>query len=637
MKKHKFIFFTIISISLILLLNGLDSKCLANTDKDEIFSHGLAAITNHDLEYAILFKDELLKEAKEGKFTEPSHSMKIKQTLAMFRGYYYLEVKRIYPYLFSDDERKIIIDWFVRITERTFTREWSDFYYALAFWKPITAPYRNQENGTGALVVFAEIIKNKRPDLAKKAIDYVRNNAVMWKQNFRNTDDSISYQALWIYNCYNVARLLYPEWLNNGFSRKSFDWLKNQWPPDGSPLGYNPDPDVLVPDIMYLGSHLHKDGTYKWLGDKMMKYALDHNKELLGFRPGLVFKSNNIAPVKPTVGSLFMSGPGNLVQFPSENRPDKIVFREGWEQDDFYALLNLRFDGWHAYKGTNSFISIRYGEPFVVEDLVKKSWDWLPAGRAKRRDKNICRSRLNGFQLEGSIFRGVFNKVLGFEDTWKQDVPKFALVEDFISTKKVDFSRTIISKWCNWTNVRICLLVKGNYFIVCDFNSGKNKKKHAVSWHMRGKLSKSSNRMHFKQAKHDMSLFLCSDESEVTARSSNEPYPPEARDFAAQHDVWLQSFSDHSEMVSLFWPERGNHAVNVQKLEDSSPHTMVVRIDTRDFQDTVIIRDGRSDEALKYEDREFDSDVILLRKTREGTRVYFDKSIYNKDANFSLN
>jgi len=127
-----------------------------------ILDYGLAVITKHDPESAFLFKDALLKEAKEGKFTGPSHSMKITQTWAMFRGYYYLEIKKLYPDLFSDDEQDIIVDWFIRITERTFTVEWSDVYYSLSFRKPITAPYRNQENGTGALVIFAEIIKNKQ-------------------------------------------------------------------------------------------------------------------------------------------------------------------------------------------------------------------------------------------------------------------------------------------------------------------------------------------------------------------------------------------------------------------------------------------------------------------------------------------
>ena len=142
--KYELIAVSIISLILISLLFGLYSKCIAKSSQNTIYNYGLAATSNHDPESALLFKKEMLREANEGKFTEPAHSIKFKQTLAMFRGYYYLEINDRYPTLFSDNERNTIVNWFVRITERTFTIEWSDLYYALAFWKPITAPYRNQ-------------------------------------------------------------------------------------------------------------------------------------------------------------------------------------------------------------------------------------------------------------------------------------------------------------------------------------------------------------------------------------------------------------------------------------------------------------------------------------------------------------
>jgi len=620
---RKTIAFSITVLFGITLLFLFHCESNAQGRKENILVHGLAAICDNCLHSAELFKKKLLQEAKDGKFAEPAHSMKIKQTWAMYRGYYYLKVNKLYPSLFSDEERNVIVDWFIKVTERTFTIEWSDLYYALAFRKSITAPYRNQENGAGALIIFAEIIKHKRPDLARKAVEYVKDNAVMWKRNFRNTDDSILYQAVWIYNCYNVAHLLYPKWLNNGFSKMSFDWLKNQWPPDGAPLGYNPDPDTLVPDIMYLGAHLHKDGTYKWLGDRMMEYALKHKKKLSGFRPGLAFKNDNVKPIRPTTGSLYMEGPGNLVQFPSKNKPDKIIFRDGWEPDDFYALLNLRFDGWHGYKGTNSFISVRYGKPFVVEDLVKKSRDWLPKGRAKRRDENICRSRLNGFQIEGSLFRMVMNKIFGFEDSWEQDVPKFTKVEHFIASEELDVSRTTISNWKRWDNTRISLLVKDDYFVVFDFNRGRNKKNHAISWHLRGELNRKGNEFTLRQGNYTLSLFLCSDNAEYILESSKEDFPPEAEDFEADYDIFMQSVSDGSEMVSLFWPKRKNTIHSVRKIEDSNPHVMIVKVDTLDFQDTVIVRDGRIDEVMKFEGVEFDSDLIVVRKMNTGTVIFY--------------
>ena len=472
------------------------------------------------------------------------------------------------------------------------------------------------------MAIFAEIIRDKRPDLAKKAIDYVKKNAVMWKRNFRNTDDSTSYHALWIYNCYNVARTVFPKWLNNKSSKKSFEWLKKQWPPDGSSLGYNPNPDVLLPDIMYLGAYLHKDGTYKWLGDKMVEYAEKHNKELSGFRPGLVFKDHVITPKKPNIGSVYMKGPGELVQYPSENRPDKIVFREGWNSDDFYALLNLRFDGWHGYKGTNSFISIRYGAPFVVEDLVKRSWDWLPKGRAKRRDENMCRTRFNGFLLEGNYLRKIINTVMGFKDRWMQNVPKYTQVDYFITTEKIDASRTRLSEWNRWNNERICILVKGDYFVVCDFNFGDSPKVHSVSWHLRGKLNRKENGMLFSQENKKLSLYICAEKVDLIINDSHESFEPMSKDFAAEHDVFITADDTESEIASFFWPHRQIALLSVQKLEDPSPYFMVLKIETQAYRDILIVRNSRRTENFNYRGISVDSDIVLLRKTKNDTQQF---------------
>lgn len=543
----------------------------------------------------------------------------------MYRGYYYLEVSERYPKLFSHNEKDLIENWFVRITERTFTVEWSDIYYALAFRKPITAPYRNQENGTGALIVFAQIIKHKRPDLAKKAIDYVRNNAVMWKSNFRNTDDSISYQASWIYNCYNVARLAFPNWLTNSFSKKSFDWIKNQWPPDGSPLGYNPDPATMVPDIMYLGAHLHQDGTYEWLADRMMEYSTQHHRDLFGFRPGLAFNNQHVQGVKPSVGSVYMKGPGNLVQFPTEDRPDKIVFREGWEPDSFYALLNLRFDGWHGYKGTNSFVTIRYGEPFVVEDLVRTSWEWLPEGRAKRRDENICRTRLNGFQIEGGIGRKALNKFLGFKSSWEQDVPAYTKLDDFIASERIVYSKTNISNWHNWNNTRICLLLKDNYFLVFDFNWGDRKKRHAITWHLKGELNRAVNRVDLKGQNHEMSLYPFSDTARISLNDSSEIYPPQDEEFAAEHDLWMEAVSDYSEIGVLFWPKRRSQIFQISKIRDNSDYVMGVRLRTHRYEDVIFVRQREGVKIPIHQEIATDSDFVILRKTDNKQILYYEK------------
>jgi hypothetical protein len=130
-------------------------------------------------------KEIIIQEALKGKFTGPANSMKINQIWAAERGVVYLDMLERYPELFSHEDKALVEKWFEDLTKRAFTIEWSDIYYMITFRKPITAPYRNQENGVAALCIHAEIIKDSNPLLAKKAKTYVKENAILWRSNLR--------------------------------------------------------------------------------------------------------------------------------------------------------------------------------------------------------------------------------------------------------------------------------------------------------------------------------------------------------------------------------------------------------------------------------------------------------------------
>lgn len=506
-----------------------------------------------DLENAVKLKDIIVKEAFDEKFTGPANSMKINQIWAAQRGVVYLDMLKKYPNLFNDRERILIEKWVEALVVRAFTKEWSDIYYAITFRKPITAPYRNQENGVAALCIYAEIIKNSNPDLASKAKKYVRDNAILWRSNFRNTDDSTSYQALWIYNAWNVGKFMFPETLKNTYSKESFEWLLKQWPPNGGPLGYNPDVSTILPDIFLLGANLHSSAELKWVAEKSLNYAKKHSIKLSGFRPGLQFRDERIVGIMPSIDSTYIEAPGNLVQFPSENRPDKIVFRAGWEDDSLYALLNLRYDGFHGYKATNSIVTLHYGVPFIVEDLVKISRKWLPAGRARVRDDNIERYRLNGFYIKEPFLNRLFNKVDVFRTRWGQTLPKYSKIYQFYKSDIFDYSKTEIVDWLNWNNSRTCLLVKNNYFAVFDFNKGQNKKQHSINWHLRGNYNSSKTILAQNNFKLQ-TVFLFDKETNIDIKSSKEIYEPQSLRYEPNYDVYISSSNSHSEVISVFAP-----------------------------------------------------------------------------------
>jgi len=516
--------------------------------------------------------------------------MKITQTWAAERGIVYLDMVRSYPGLFSEEQRVIIQEWFQALTRRAFTLEWSDFYYMLAFKKPPTAPYRNQENGVGALAVYAEIIEEYDPGLAKKAREYVMKNALLWKSNFRNTDDSTSYQALWIYNAWNAGRLMFPETLKNSYSKQSFEWLMKQWPPNGGPLGYNPDACTIIPDIFLLGAKLHSSPEFRWIGEKSFNFAKKNGIELHGLRPGLQFLNEEIPAIEPTVDSTFIDAPGNLVQFPSENRPDKIVFRSGWKDDSLYALLNLRYDGFHGYKATNSIVSLHYGVPFIVEDLVKLTRNWLPKGRARVRDDNIERQRLNGFYIKEPLLFRFLNKIDVLRTRWFQTLPRHTQTNKFYNSTIYDYSRTDIVNWSGWRNYRTCLLVGDAYFAVFDFNMGNSAKQHSIIWHVRGHYNSENDILTQNNYKLQTS-FLFDDNSSINIRSSEEFSEPESVLFEPNYDIFISSSKNHSEVVSIFAPVK-NYNIRV-KSKIISEKFICVGIDYQNNSDYIIVNNSQ--------------------------------------------
>ncbi|MCK4828246.1 hypothetical protein KA005_71615, partial [bacterium] len=534
-------------------------------------------------------KETILEEARTGAFTGPAHSLKIKQLYSAQRGVVFLDMLEKHPGFFTESEKDAVRRWFEALTKRAFTIEWSDFYYMLAFRKPITGPYRNQEVGASALSVYAEIIGQCNPDLAKKARDYVRENGIGWRGNFRNTDDLITYQASWIYNAWNMGRFMFPETLRNSHSRKSFNWLLKQWPPNGGPLGYNPSKITMIPDIFLLGAKIHKNEEYQWLAEKSLNYACDHGIVLSGFRPGLQFKDSGGKARKPVADSTFIIGPGNLVQFPSKNRPDKIVFRSGWDDDSLYALLNLRYDGYHGYKATNCLVTLHYGVPFIVEDVVKIQRKWLPDGRALVRDDNIERYRLNGFYIKAPLLSRLWNNIDVLRTRWFQTLPRHTEQNRFFNSDLFDYSRTDIADWLGWNNSRVCLLVDDAYFAVFDFNKGKSRREHSIVWHLRGSYDTSKTILTQDEYKLQ-TVFLFDNKSNIEIKKSYEEHKPLSPSLEANYDVYISSTEDHSEVVSVFSPLR-EKAVTVKPIKMCENY-MCVTVEYNGNIDIILVNKG---------------------------------------------
>ncbi|MBU0477496.1 hypothetical protein KKC91_02880 [bacterium] len=537
----------------------------------QIHRVALSYILTEDISYAKTLKNILIEEAKEKKFSKPAHSVKYIQYQAMMRGIYYLDIKDI-PSLFTEHEKDIIVEWFKAITDRTFTVEWVDWLYAFAFKRLPQGPYENQEIGYGALSVFGEIIKEKYPELAKKCFDYVEEKAVLWRGNFRNTDDSLSYQGVWINNAYVSARY-HPilSLLGNENCRKSFEWILKQWPPNGMAPGYNDVHPHIMPDTMMLGTHIFSDGRYKWLANRMLKSGLVKENDL-DFVYGLKFWDDQIEPVTPQIGSCYIEAPGNFPHDPGPVGPDKIVFREGWDKDSLYSLLNLRYSGWHKYKATNCIVSLMYGVPFVVEDMIVKRNKWVPVGRKDYRDTRIDRFRLNGFQIQKRGFALLLSKIIPDMSVWEQDPPQFAEVAFFENMSEADISKTEITDWHGWRHIRVSTLVKGDssYLVVMDNAEGETNKKTALTWHLKGQSMLKDGHIKLEQDGYKMDVFYPHDQDwyKEDIMDSKEIYPPAG--YIHDPDVDLVMISEGKSKVgfiTLFMPDVYDENFEVENIE----------------------------------------------------------------------
>lgn len=565
------------------LINFLESKPNKTID---VFA--VLYLLTEDEKWANSFKKILLNEAQNRKFIEASGSVKGWQYYAMIRPYYYLLLTEKNPSLFTNSEQKLILDWFKEINEQAFNVEWVDYIYGFIFKKMPEGPYKNQEIGAGLLAVLSDVLKDEYPDLVEKDIKYLNNYGVGWQRNFRNPDDGIVYhQHIWVKNAYMMAK--YGEqdkYLISNNTKNSFEWILLQWPSNGISPAYNIPVDNTPFDIMVLGGGLLNDGRYLWLAERMLEDEVKNIDREIDSIVGLEYWHNNITPIKPIVGSCYLKGTTGIAQAPKSLKPDKIILRDGWEYHSLYALINLRFSGWHSYKGTNSFVSIMHGEPFVVEKLESKQHKWIPKGKADHRDKKILREELNGFQMEKIGFEKIIYEITGLDSPWAQDPPRFSEVIAFNSTPIADYAITEISDWHGWTHQRASVLVKGDdpFIVVFDYAKGKKSNKVAITWHLKGDFEIGNQSIKLSQNNYSLFVYypnLQNDCSEIKFFETNYTNTPAVEVHNSSIDLYLLSKGEKSEIyfVTLFYPLNEDKDIDNDALPNTLENISVTKTD----------------------------------------------------------
>jgi hypothetical protein len=452
--------------------------------------YGMLALNTGQQRWAEAFRQAILVEAEAALFTEPANSVKYGQRLAALRAYYVPRVRDAFPGLFSEDELATLQAWFAAVNRRAMTVEWVDFLYGLAFSFWPEGPYENQENGAGLLALL-ESSGLGDSELSAANRDYLARNVRGWGQRFRNTDDAYLYQPEWIDNALfqQIFEERYPDLTAYERNQQlSFEWLLLQALPGGVPMTYNRPGALPVVNTFYLGALLLDDARYLWAADQALR-VLEASGGYLYAQPGLE-QPAALTGTGPSQGSCLLFSPSGLPTQVGPLAPDKIVFRDGWAADATYLLLNLRFTGWHRYKGTNGIVLLYKNGPIVLEDSAGEDFGWLPIGRSLFRDKRIPRENLNGLLISRSGFSQVVFAMSGLNGPWAQDPPHHARVEGFYQLGLLDASRTTIEDWRGWRHQRSIFFFHQGPVLVMDSARRPGGGQSALSWHFGGSTEK---------------------------------------------------------------------------------------------------------------------------------------------------
>jgi hypothetical protein len=442
--------------------------------------YGMLAMGRHDMGWAQQFRTQILAEADAAMFTGPANSVKYIQYEASGRVYYYDRVRNAFPGLFSADDDRRVRAWLAAINRRALTVEWVDWTYSLALGDWPEGPYANQESGAGLLALL-NATGLADPALVARNQSYLARHPGGWDLRFRNTDDAVIYQPEWINNAY------YQHLAGGGAPpdqvRRSVEWLLVQALPDGMPLQYNYPIAESSDGAAYLAAQLLGDPRYIWLAGR----ALDGRANSLGYtgpQPG-VEQPLDLVGQAPTTGSCLVFGGSGMPNQAGPLAPDKVVFRDGWEAGSLYAMLNLRFSGWHRYKASNTLTLAYQAGPLVADQLEGPTFGWLPLGRRFFRDKRVPRENLSGLLVARSGMSDLVGQLTG-DSPWAQDPPFYAGVDAFHTGADYDRSTTTLSGWRGWSQRRTIWMYHGGPLVVYDQADGPAGQPAAISWSLPG-------------------------------------------------------------------------------------------------------------------------------------------------------
>jgi hypothetical protein len=402
-------------------------------------------------------------------------------------------------------------------------------------WKSYR-PYDNQEIGIGVCTVAAELFKDRDPVLAENLRGICDSRLVGWEKKNGNLDDTLFYtpvfcMSMWLYARYRGREDLLA--LEN--CRTTFENMLQQQPGNGIFTQYNWTQCGSVPGMMAMGARIFHDGRYKWMACRFLEERLERRnirqqyacrnisgeslaaecsaegtKELEAVIreemdrqnrydhvwEGLTdtvfhlwyFWDDDLIPEQPWNYGRALEKTAGQGRWPHDPEPvlaEKLVFRDGWNHDDMFMIMNL----WggqnspqgltvsHRYPASNEIISLVCGEQFLVQNIDQVT-----------RDAAIHRKDLNAFSLKRN---GEWLDAVKSGDRKFGVYPALELynaeLRFFSAFPRAEASKSTLYDYYGWTNERTVLFRRGSDAAVFDMCFGPAEETGAVRWHVQGR------------------------------------------------------------------------------------------------------------------------------------------------------
>jgi hypothetical protein len=464
-------------------------------------------LTN-DIDWANKFKAALLQEAAKNKFTAKTDSMKFAQREAMTRAMFLLELQKKIPDYLTAQEEHLITTWFENITRRIFQPEWVDSLYAVPFKDDPDGPYLNQEVGAGTITVVSHFIKDE--DLLDKITEFLAAKSAGFVKNYRNPDDSLGYQNIWIENAFVMH--LYGDTNNESLAgmHLAIKWLVSQLPQSVSLLEYGLPGDLRPINSLAISAFYLKNKKSRWLLDQHLIEVMESKRNFPSEMFAFWLWDDDVLAEKAFYDSFVMDGPTGYAFRPGPIEADKVVMRsidKSTKNESAFLLANLRNIGWHRYPATNTAIRIMLDDYTMVgEDIINQKHKWLPEGRAKHRDKKIDRVRLNGLQIARDGLDAWIGGITGVYSQWRQDVPRTSQVKSSQNSDGYKSATIALSEWAGTNHLRTYILAQDRQvFVVDEISTSRVSLPKQITWHIQPDMMQISSSL-FENEKYSISF-----------------------------------------------------------------------------------------------------------------------------------